>query len=62
MTAVKRTGRWGIGGIRGIRNWRAGLHSSRDMARRYSMLARLANLDLIRRGFSRPILPSVARV
>ena len=53
MIAVKRTTRWGVGRIR---RWSAGLRSTRDMARRYLLLARLANLDLIRRGFSRPIL------
>lgn len=59
MTAVKRTTRWGIGRIR---NWSAGLRSSRDMARRYSLLARLANLEFIHRVFSRPMLPRVAGV
>jgi hypothetical protein len=59
MTAIKRTARWGAGRIR---NWSAGLRGSRDMARRYLLLARLANLDLIRRGFSRHVLPRAAAV
>ena len=59
MTAIKRTARWGVSRIR---NWSAGLRGSRDMARRYLLLARLANLDLVRRGFSRHLLPRTAPV
>ncbi len=59
MTALKRTARWGAGRLR---NWSAGLRGSRDMARRCLLLARLVNLDLARRGFSRHVLPQVAAV
>ena len=59
MFAIKRTARWGVGRIR---NWSAGLRGSRDMARRYLLLARLANLGFIRRGFPRHVLPRIATV
>jgi hypothetical protein len=50
MTAIKRTTRWGIDRLR---TWSVGSRSNRDMARRHLLLARLANLVFVRRGFPR---------
>lgn len=59
MIAVKRTARWGVGRIR---SWSAGVRGSRDMARRYLLLARLANLDFVRRVVARHVVPRAAAV
>jgi hypothetical protein len=59
MTAIKRTARWGIDRLR---FWSVSLRGNRDMARRYRLLARLANLGAIRRGFPRHVIPRMATV